>query len=239
MLKAIGVEIPKALLVHGWWHIGGSKMSKSTGLKVDPIDFVDTYGADALRFFLTREMSVGQDSDFTQEQFLIRYSADLANNLGNLVSRLLNMAARNFPEGLQAATVVEDPEKELQDGWTRCREEVLIAFEQFQFHSALEKTFAFITSLNRYAEVRAPWKLAKSEDEKDKALLATTLANLAEGIRLANVFLNPVMPSTSDKISGLLGQDAIERWEGQLDWSTRLDGQVLGAKTILFPRPEA
>jgi methionyl-tRNA synthetase len=239
MLKAAGVEIPKALLVHGWWHIGGSKMSKSTGLKIDPIEFSETYGADSLRYFLTREMSVGQDSDFTHEQFLARYSADLANNLGNLVSRLLNMAGRNFPDGLQAASVEEDPEKDLKDGWNRCREEVLVAFEQFQFHSALEKTFSFISSLNRYAEIRAPWKLAKSEDEKDRALLATTLANLAEGLRLANAFLYPVMPDISDKVNGLLGQAPLERWEGQLDWSNCLDGKVLGGKTILFPRPDS
>lgn len=239
MLKAIGVEPPKALLVHGWWHIGGAKMSKSTGTKIDPVEFAETYGADALRYFLTREMSVGQDSDFTQELFLGRYNADLANNLGNLVSRLLNMAGRSFPDGLASATITEDPEAELKAGWEKCREEVLVAYEQFQFHSALEKTFAFITSLNRYAEIRAPWKLAKSEEEKDQQLLATTLANLAEGLRLANAFLKPVMPEISDKISGLLGQDPVERWEGQLEWSERLNGQVLGGKTILFPRPEA
>jgi methionyl-tRNA synthetase len=239
MLKAIGAELPKALLVHGWWHMGGAKMSKSTGLKIDPVEFAETYGADALRYFLIREMSVGQDSDFTLELFLGRYNADLANNLGNLVSRLLNMAGRNCPDGLQPATVEEDPEKELKAGWNKCREEVLQAFGQFQYHLALEKTFSFITSLNRYAEIRAPWKLAKSEDPADQALLATTLANLAEGLRLANAFLKPVMPDISDRISGLLGQEPVELWEGQLDWSTRLDGQVLGGKTILFPRPQA
>jgi methionyl-tRNA synthetase len=238
MLKAIGVEPPKALLVHGWWHIGGTKMSKSTGLKIDPVEFADTYGADALRYFLTREMSVGQDSDFTLELFLARYNADLANNLGNLVSRLLNMAGRSFPEGLQTATVEEEPEAELKAAWSKAKEEVLQCYEQFQFHLALEKTFAFVTSLNRYAEIRAPWKLAKSEEPSDKALLATTLANMAEGLRLANTFLQPVMPGVSDKISGLLGQEPVTRWEGQLDWGTRLDGQVLGGKTILFPRPE-
>lgn len=238
MLKAIGVAPPKALLVHGWWHIGGTKMSKSTGLKIDPIEFADTYGPDALRYFLTREMSVGQDSDFTLELFLSRYNADLANNLGNLVSRLLNMAGRNFPDGLEAASVTEDPEKELKESWEKSREDILQYFDQFQFHLALEKTFAFITALNRYAEIRAPWKLAKSDTPEDKALLATTLANLAEGLRLANAFLKPVMPGVADKISALLGQEAVTLWDGQLDWGTRLDGQVLGDKTILFPRPE-
>lgn len=237
MLKAIGLEPPKALLVHGWWHVGGQKMSKSTGAKIDPIEFSETYSADALRYFLTREMSVGQDSDFTLELFLARYSADLANNLGNLVSRLLNMAGRNFPDGLVPATVVEEPESTLHSLWNETREEVLQAYAQFQFHSALERTFNFITALNRYVEIRAPWKLAKSDDPADRALLETTLSTIAEGLRLANVFLQPVMPEISDRISALLGQEAVSLWEGQLDWSTRLDGQVLGEKTILFPRP--
>jgi methionyl-tRNA synthetase len=237
MLKAIGVEPPKALLVHGWWHVGGQKMSKSTGLKIDPLEFVETYSADALRFFLTREMSVGQDSDFTLELFLGRYSADLANNLGNLVSRLLNMAGRNFPDGLKPATVVEEPEKTLHDAWSKTRQEVLTAYEEFQFHLAMEKTFTFVTALNRYAEIRAPWKLAKSDEVRDQELLATTLATLAEGLRLATAFLKPVMPETADRINELLGQPSVELWEGQLDWSTRLDGQVLAGKAILFPRP--
>ena len=237
MLKAMGVEPPKALLVHGWWHVGGQKMSKSTGAKIDPLEFAETYGPDALRYFLTREMSVGQDSDFTIELFLSRYSSDLANNIGNLVSRLLNMAGRNFPEGLLPATVVEEPEATLHALWKETHEEVLQAYAQFQFHLALEKTITFITALNRYAEIRAPWKLAKSDEAKDKALLATTLSTLAEGLRLGNVFLKPVMPDISDRISGLLGQEPVTRWEGQLDWSNRLDGQVLGEKTILFPRP--
>lgn len=239
MLKAIGVEPPKALLVHGWWHVGGQKMSKSTGLKIDPIEFADTYGADSLRYFLTREMSVGQDSDFTLDLFLGRYNADLANNLGNLVSRLLNMAGRHFPEGLVEASTGGEPEETLRGQWETAREEILLAYEQFQFHAAMEKTFAFITSLNRYAEIRAPWKLAKSEAPADRELLATTLASLAEGLRLANAFLKPVMPEISDRISGLLGGNPVELWEGQLEWGNRLTGVSLGGKTILFPRPSS
>jgi methionyl-tRNA synthetase len=238
MLKAIGVEPPKALLVHGWWHVGGQKMSKSTGLKIDPVEFAGTYGADALRYFLTREMSVGQDSDFTLELFLGRYSSDLANTLGNLVSRLLNMAGRHFPDGLAAATINEEPEQTVHTAWKEARSEIEGAFEQFQFHLAMEKTFTFITALNRYAEIRAPWKLAKSSDPADAAVLATSLATMAEGLRLANAFLKPVMPQISDRISALLGESPVELWAGQLDWSDRLSGRVLGEKTILFPRPE-
>lgn len=239
MLKAMGVEPPKALLVHGWWHVGGQKMSKSTGEKIDPVEFAGIYGADALRYFLTREMSVGQDSDFTIELFQSRYSADLANNLGNLVSRLLNMAGRHFPDGLRKAEILEEPEETVRQAWAESRAEIAAAYEQFQFHLAMEKTFAFVTALNRYAEIRAPWKLAKSTEPKDVALLATSIATMAEGLRLATVFLKPVMPEISDRISALLGESPVELWDGQLDWSERLTGRVLGEKTILFPRPEA
>jgi methionyl-tRNA synthetase len=237
MLKAAGVEPPKALLVHGWWHIGGQKMSKSAGVKIDPGEFAATYGADALRYFLTREMSVGQDSDFTQELFLNRYHADLSNNLGNLVSRLLNMVGRNFADGLPAATVEEEPERELLAAWQQTRPLVEDAFGQFQFHLGLEKTMAFVSSLNRYAEVRAPWKLAKSTEPADRERLATTLANMAEGLRLANALLQPVMPAISDRICELLAIEPVRLWAGQLDWSDRLTGKVFAGRAILFPRP--
>lgn len=238
MLKAARIEPPKALLVHGWWHIGGQKMSKSTGARINPIEFAHTYGADPLRFFLTREMSVGQDSDFTMELFLARYNADLANNLGNLVSRLLNMANRSFPDGFPASGPLDQPEQDLREAWLNTRDEVLAAFEQFQFHLAMEKTFTFISAINRYAEIRAPWKLAKSSDPQDQQNLATAIAHMAEGLRLANAFLQPVMPAISDQIAGLLGTSAVTAWDGYLDWSDRLSGNTPGPKTILFPRPE-
>lgn len=236
MLKAIGVEPPKALLVHGWWHVGGQKMSKSTGLKIDPIEFSETYGADPLRYFLTREMSVGQDSDFTLELFAGRYSSDLANNLGNLVSRLLHLAGRHCPDGLPGATIEEDPERSLKADWEEARREILSAYEEFQFHLAMEKTVGFITKLNRYAEIRAPWKLAKSEEARDRELLGTSLTVLAEGLRLATEFLLPVMPEIASRVLGLLGEAAPATWEGHLAWSDRLKGRTLAEKTILFPR---
>ncbi len=238
MLKAAGVPLPRRLLVHGWWHLSGQKMSKSTGVSVDPVEMAGRYGPDAFRYFMIREMSVGQDSNFSLELFLTRYTDDLGNDLGNLVSRLLNMGGRYCEGVLPPASLEEEPEKAVREYWERTRGEVLDLFEGFQFHLALEKTFGFIREINRYAEKRQPWKLAKSSEAADRAALETSLAVMAEGMRLAVVLLQPVMPGLCAKVLELLGQPMPERWEGHLDWSTVLDGASLGEKTILFPRPE-
>jgi methionyl-tRNA synthetase len=236
MLKALDIPLPKGLLVHGWWHISGQKMSKSTGNTVDPMEIATQFSPDALRYFLTREMNVGQDADFNFDVFMARYNGDLANDLGNLVSRLLNMTGKSFPDGLPGASVDGDQEQILQDLWTATKKDVLDMFENMAFHTALEKTFAFVTAINRYAEQRAPWKLAKNED--DRLLYETSLATMAEGLRLATALLAPVMPDTSNKIYALLGLGEVGLWKDELDWGKRLKGNVLGKKTILFPKPE-
>jgi methionyl-tRNA synthetase len=238
MLKAIGVEPPKALMVHGWWHLSGQKLSKSSGLTVNPLDLVDQFGADALRYFLIREMNVGQDSDFTVELYMNRYRSDLANDLGNLVSRLLNMVEKQFDCMIPAPEVLETPEQDLLNEWNQFSGDVVALFDGFQFHTALERTFVFITSINRYAEIRAPWKLAKSEDPNDRARLKTSLAYMAEGLRLAVSVLTPVMPQTSEKILALLGQNPVTLWAPELKWDHRLTGVKCAEKQILFPRPQ-
>ncbi len=237
MLKAMGAPLPKSLLVHGWWHTGGAKLSKSSGVSIDPFEISKTFGPDALRFFLTREMNVGQDSDFTMELFLSRYNADLANNYGNLVNRLLNLSGRHLKDGLAGATVEGDPEHEVRALWEKTREDILRLYEGFQFHTALDRIFTFITALNRYAEVRAPWKLAKSEDPSDRAVLETSLAVIAEGVRLATVAVIPVMPGVAERVLGLLREPMPSTWEGQLEWGNRLQGRTFGERAILFPRP--
>ncbi|MGC4071675.1 MAG: methionine--tRNA ligase [Nibricoccus sp.] len=238
MLKACGIEPPKSLLAHGWWSINGAKMSKSTGNFVEPMAFADQYGVDALRYFMIREMSVGQDSDFSQTQFLARYNAELANNLGNLVNRTLNMTNRFAGGVIPAAETQDEVELELQRLWDKTRDEVLPLYEGFQFHVALERTFSFVTATNAYIEKRAPWKLGKSTEAKDQALLKTTLATIAEALRLANAMLPAVMPSTAKKINGVLGYEPGAVWKDELNWSTRLTGKKVAETAILFPRPE-
>jgi methionyl-tRNA synthetase len=237
MLKAAGIEPPRSLLVHGWWSINGARMSKSTGNFVDPIPFATQYGADALRYFLIREMSVGQDSDFSLQQFLARYNAELANNLGNLVNRTLNMTNR-FSGGVVPERVVdEEPEKELRALWVKTRDEAIRLAEEFQFHIALERTFAFVTATNAYIEKRAPWKLGKSTDTRDAELLRTSIATMAEALRLGVTLLAPVMPGTHAKVLALLGVEATGTWREQLEWGSSVTGASVGQTAILFPKP--
>jgi len=238
MLKALDIPLPKHYLVHGWWLSSGAKMSKSTGDVVNPLDLIDQFGADAFRYFVTREMNVGQDSDFSLDLFMSRYNSDLANDLGNLVSRLLNMGGRYTEGKVPAASVQEAPEAELQKLWSEVSAELVPLFESFQFHKALDRIFTFISGINRYAETRAPWKLAKSEDPADRQALETSLATMAEGLRLASVLLTPVIPSTADKVRRLIGAPDFDILEGQLEWGKSLNGATLGEKAILFPRPE-
>ena len=238
MLKALEIDLPKHLLVHGWWLSSGAKMSKSTGEVVNPLDLIEQYGADAFRYFVTREMNVGQDSEFSTELFLSRYSSDLANDLGNLVSRLLNMGARYTEGKVPQAQVLEAPEQELRELWKSTRAEIIPLFNDFKFHKALERIFTFISGINKYAETRAPWKLAKSLETGDQQKLATSLATMAEAIRLSVVLLSPIMPTTSARIRSLVGAKEFSSLDGQLDWGTTLTGKALGEKTILFPRPE-
>lgn len=239
MLHAAGIALPRHLLVHGWWMMAGSKMSKSTGNAINPLDLVGQFGEDAFRYFLIREMNVGQDSDFSPELFMTRYNSDLGNDLGNLLSRLLNMGARYADGKVPACTVNEEPEQILQSLWADTAGPYQDGFAGFQFHLALDKLFGFIRGINRYAETRAPWKLAKSDSPEDRARLETALGTMAEGLRLAAVALLPVMPTVGARILQHLGLEAPALWEGQLAWGDTATGKTLGEKTILFPRPQS
>jgi methionyl-tRNA synthetase len=237
MLHAAGLPLPKGIIVHGWWMQRGAKMSKSTGNALDPLDLITGFGVDAFRYFLIREMNVGQDSDFTLEQFMVRYNSELANNLGNLVNRTLNMTTRFAGGVLPAAEVAEDQEKNLHALWAKTRDGFIPLCENHQFHTALELAMAFLTETNAYIEKRAPWKLGKSAEPKDQALLRTSLATMAEALRLAVTLVQPVIPGTTAKIHGVLGYQPGPVWREELAWSTKLNGAKVAAALVLFPRP--
>jgi len=238
MLHAAGIELPRAILAHGWWLTSGAKMSKSAGNVQDPLALAGEFGADALRYFLIREMNVGQDGDFSRELFLVRYNSDLANDLGNLVNRVLNMTGRFAAGTVPAAGAGGDAEAELRALWGATAGEYVSLFGRHQFHTGLERLFAFIKAINGYVERRAPWKLAKSAEASDRALLATALATMAEALRLSSVALRPVMPGASERIGAVLGYAPAGAWAGELEWGGLLEGAKLAPALVLFPRPQ-
>jgi methionyl-tRNA synthetase len=239
MLHAAGLVLPSQIIAHGWWMQSGAKMSKSTGNALNPLDLVAEFGADAFRYFLVREMNVGQDSDFTREQFLVRYNSELANNLGNLVNRTLNMTTR-FSGGVVPAvdeTSVGEEEKNLRALWTTTSAEWEGMNSTHQFHTMLASVMAFVTATNAYIEKRAPWKLGKSSDPKDQALLRTSLATMAEALRLAVAAIQHVMPTAAEKINAVLGYTPGADWREELTWGSRLTGAKVAEALVLFPRP--
>jgi methionyl-tRNA synthetase len=239
ILHVAGLPLPKGIIVHGWWTQTGAKMSKSTGNALDPLDLIGEFGVDALRYFLIREMNVGQDSDFSREQFIVRYNGDLANDLGNLVNRTLNMTHRFAAGVVPAAELAEEPETELRALWEKTRTEYLPLCEGFQFHTALERLFVFVKSINAYIERRAPWKLGKSADPKDKERLGASLASMAEALRLSACALRPVVPGTADKIIGVLGGTKGQSWTEELQWGSSLQGNTVSQTLVLFPRAQS
>ena len=236
MLKASQIELPRQILVHGWWTSSGAKMSKSTGETVDPLGLVEEYGADIFRFFVMREMRVGQDAEFSLERFESRYRADLGNDLGNLVSRLLHMC-KNYFDSIVPERQNEDlPETNLYKRWEQTKQEALKYFDEYQFSQGLERVSEFIRAINKYADERLPWKLAKSSEEADQRNLQTCISTMVEALRLANSLLVAVMPGIHAKINDRLGIEATESWEKDLVWDNRLNGKQLKEKIILFPR---
>ena len=236
MLKACNIDLPKQILAHGWWTSSGEKMSKSTGESISPLELVKDYGADAFRFFVMREMKVGHDAEFSLERFESRYRADLGNDLGNLVSRLLHMCSNYFDSVVPENFEPEQPEIELQEKWKVTHKTSLEFFEEFQFSLGLDQVSGFIRAINKYADERVPWKLAKSSDAADQRNLQNCLSNMVEALRLANSLLVAVMPEIHSKINERLGLPPCKSWQSDLSWDNRLNGKTIKEKIILFPR---
>ena len=236
MLHALGLEMPKKFLVHGWWLVFGEKMSKSIGNVVDPLNLASKFGADPVRYHLMREMTVGQDCDFSAKRFIARYNSDLANDLGNLVNRLLNMANRYCSGMISEVTVNEQQEQALKKLIGDSIDEIVEHCNNFAFNQALDKLFSCISSINVYIENRAPWKLSKSENPKDHKIVKSSLSLSVECLCVLIKLLYPIMPSTSKKILNLFGSDEDIKWDADLSNFSRLAGEKLSEKAILFPK---
>jgi methionyl-tRNA synthetase len=235
-LMAAGLEVPRRVIGHGWWLMNEAKMSKSLGNVVQPQGYVDRFGVDALRYFVMREMVVGQDANFADETFLTRYNSDLANDLGNVVSRVTTMVHRYSGGRVPAPAHAVDaaPEAELI---RTARDTIARTLDQarlFDFSTALREVWALISVLNKYIVTREPWTLAKKPDSRE--LLETTLYNAADVLRIVAALIEPVMPSTTGRIRTMLGVGE-ESWD-DLRPGTLKPGTTLGPTEPLFPRME-
>jgi len=240
MLHAAQLPLPKHILAHGWWTVKGEKMSKSVGNVVNPIDLIDIYGPDAFRYFLLRHMHVGQDADFSLELFAARYHNELGNDLGNLVSRWANMLMRYTHHTVPAVHHQQEPEYFLDGLLKKTIEHVPALYGDYQFSTGIDVLWELIRGLNKYAETRAPWKLAKSNQPHDINDLHTTLAYLTEGLRVVAICLQPIMPVISEKIANLLLNKPCLSWAALNEEAFSLEQVVLQLpqNVILFPKIE-
>ncbi len=242
MLRAIGLPPYRQLHVHGYWNMDERKVSKSLGNMVSPLVMRDRYGFDAFRYYLLREMAFGLDSEFTEEGLVGRINSDLANNLGNLVSRTLNMTARFAEAAVPEPGPNAAPEQAVADAAARAAETLDAHLRRCEFHRALEAVFAFADTVNRYLEERAPWKVAKQKPPGWEQSVATTLYTSCEALRVVALLVAPFLPETAPKILERLGiPHALAEAKLPDDaarWGLLAPGTPTSKGAPLFPRVE-
>ncbi len=203
-LMAGGFPLPQTVFGHGWWLKDKTKMSKSKGNVLDPHIILDTFGTDPLRYFLLREIPLGLDGNFSHEAFIHRVNSDLANDLGNLVQRVLTMIQSYFSGEISEMDKETEKDKEIRMGYESLRKRVIYHYNDFAINKALEKIWGYINSVNKYLAENEPWKLSK--DQSQKSRLGRILFEAASALRTIAYFLFPVMPESADKIWAFLGE---------------------------------
>jgi len=228
MLLALGVDLPKSIIAHGWWTFNGEKMSKSKGNVIDPFKMVEEYGLDPFRYFLMREVPFGNDGDFSEPALVGRINSDLANDLGNLLNRTLQMI-ESYRGGVVPAGLISG---ELKDFALKTLEAVDLNLNKFAFDEALKNIWAFISRANKFIDETEPWKLAKDINQADK--LNCVLLSLYESLRFIALLIAPYMPDTSNKMLAQLGVKELG------DYDNFNFGDGAGVKVnkaeVLFPR---
>ncbi len=233
MLMALGLELPKQVFGHGWLLVDGGKMSKSKGNVVDPVVLVNMFGADAVRYYLLREIPFGSDGLFNNEIFIKKVNTDLANDLGNLLSRTIAMVYKYFDGVIQAPTCKEAIDDELINLALATPKKVEASIDALKIPEALENIWTLISRANKYIDETTPWILAKDEDKKER--LGTVLYNLLETLRFVSVMVSPFLTEASEKINAQLNNKLIT-WESLKEFNGTIAGEKVVKGDVIFPR---
>lgn len=245
MLMAQGLPVPGRVAANGWLMVGGEKMSKSNLTGIKPQDLTSHFGVDAYRWYFLRAIAFGQDGSFSWEDFSARYTSELANDYGNLASRVAAMVGKYFDGALPASTADGDAEKAIQDGLAKAvaTADAKIG-EELDFQGGILAIFDFVKQVNGYITEQEPWKVAKDESEEGRARLATILYTAAESLRAVAVLLNPIMPETSQALWESLGAEASlgalasQPVQSSGTWGQLSAGTTVTKGAVLFPRLE-
>tara|TARA_A200000159_G_C7295487_1_gene327659 strand:- start:305 stop:1345 length:1041 start_codon:yes stop_codon:yes gene_type:complete len=227
ILMSAGIELPKTIFAHGWWLMKDEKMSKSTGNVVDPINLIKDYGVDPVRYYLMREMVLGQDASFTSESFINRYNSDLANDFGNLLSRISMLINKNYEGVMPGAAELSSEELKIIKFSSRVVKNFDSLMLKMAINDAIEEALQFVRKINKYFEHSTPWKTVK----EDKILAGTILYTGAESLRIVSVLLSPIMPERTKELLAVLNTDSVDR-----SWGGLKPGKKLGKLRPLFPR---
>ncbi|MHC1718258.1 MAG: methionine--tRNA ligase [Acidaminococcaceae bacterium] len=237
MLMAMGAELPKQVYGHGWLVVEGDKMSKSKGNVIDPLGLIDEFGADAIRYFLLREINLGSDGNFSRDALITRINADLANDLGNLLHRTVSMIEKYHGGKIHKTAVSEDLDKELIALASETVENYKKAMDKMEINAAIKGIWGLISRTNKYIDETAPWLLAK--DEAKAARLEAVMYNLAEVLRIVAILITPFVPHTSPKIYTQLGLAVPAQFMlADAAWGGLADGTIVQKGEPIYPRIE-
>lgn len=229
MLFSIGIDLPETIFAHGWWLTGDAKMSKSLGNVVNPLDLIEQYGVDAVRYYLMREMVLGQDANFTVDSFIKRFNSDLANDFGNLLNRVSGLINKNFDGNIPQEGKLTDAEKSVVDLAGKLHEQVRAQVIAYRVQDAIEEILKLVRLVNGYIEKQAPWKVAKENLNRAGTILYTA----AEALRISAISLSPVMPEKTAVVLDILSAHGTKPKWGELKAGTKLKSHE-----ALFPRIE-
>ena len=229
MLMSAGIKLPKSIFAHGWWLSDQSKMSKSLGNVIDPLKLIETYGVDPVRFYLMKEMVLGQDSNFSLDSFVKCYNSDLANDFGNLLSRVTNLINKFYDGKIPNGQDNSEAGKAVKKSAEETVDYVLNLIDEMKINDAINHTFKFIREVNKYLEITAPWKLLKKDINSAGKILYTA----AESLRITALILSPIMPNRTQTVFDIFHIDSRE-----IEWGGLIAGTKIEVHKPLFPRIE-